>query len=82
MGDDGDDKKEEEKESSSGSSSEGGGSSSESSEVIFEDNGDYIETNLISEEDLKLVVHEAFLSLDCCICLLSRTPNIVMKTLS
>ena len=26
---------------------------SSESEVIFEDNGDYIETNLITEEDLK-----------------------------
>ena len=31
--------------------SDNGGSSE--SEVIFEDNGDYIETNLITEEDLK-----------------------------
>ena len=31
--------------------SDAGGSSE--SEVIFEDNGDYIETNLITEEDLK-----------------------------
>ena len=42
---------EEEKEDSSSSSS--GSSSDASSEVIFEDNGDYIETNLISAEDLK-----------------------------
>ena len=32
--------------------SESGG---DSSDVVFEDNGDYIETNLITEDDLKLV---------------------------
>eukprot|EP00116_Pleurobrachia_bachei_P004568 sb/3464830/ len=42
------------KEEPESSSSSSGSSSDASSEVIFEDNGDYIETNLISAEDLKL----------------------------